>query len=694
MVTDLIATSAAFALFALFIFVPGYVFGWLLDVFGFRRRALPARLAISVPVSVGICPILTYLLWRWSLAGVWTMYAACWIGFLALLFHERQMWLSRPKVSKRVAILLAIVSGWVLLGLLCVVDLQVGNRLYLPTVAYDYMLRTAFTSAITRTGVPPHNPYFFPGQPVILRYHYFWYLPCSLVDQLGGALVSARHAMLASTLWCGIGLMAIVPLYLRFFQPKGPVNLERRMLVGVALLGVTGLDIVPIALIGLVQRRPVLSIEGWNNPIISWVASVLWAPHHVAGFIACLTGFLLLWYVAPMFRDRIYAGVAAGFMFASAVGLSVYVTFVFAVFLLIWLVINLLRKHRHSVVVICVAGVVALVASSPYLLELSGSSTSQQNGGGPFVQFAIREFTVAQTIVETSWPQQPWLVPIANLLLLRMNYMLELGFFFTIGLMQWRRMRIGKDIFNHKEFCGFTMAACSILLCTFLRSGVISFNDLGWRGFLVAQFILLIWAAELWDDGFLPFHAKIPPVEANTLFGGTRRPPILALLVLGVAGSVYEVCMARFYYVRSSTSGDRTYLLRQIYQDLKKRLPEQAVVQQNPNVVPGDVFYGLYADRQAAAETSQCGAVFGGDPALCGSVITRINDLFEKPAALDPHAVDAACKDLSIDALVVKDSDKVWANKSSWVWNKQPVLANDYARAFLCGRTAARERTP
>jgi len=475
---------------------------------------------------------------------------------------------------------------------------------------------------------------------------------------------------------------------LRFFQPKGAINLERRTLVGVALLSVTGLDIVPVTLLGLVQRHPVLSIEGWNNPVISWVASVLWAPHHVAGLIACLTGFLVIWYPSPSFRHRIYAGATAGLMFASAVGLSIYVTFVFAVFLAIWLAITFVRKHQQSVVVICVSGIVALAASSPYLFELSGGSTGQRSGGGSFVQFTVREFTVAQTIVESIWPRQPWLVPIANLLLLRMNYMLELGFFFTVGLMQWRRMRRGKDFFNHKELCGFTMAATSVLLCTFLRSGVISLNDLGWRGFLVAQFILLIWATELWDEGFVPFRAKIRSEEEKALFGGSRRPPILALLVLGVAGSVYEVSMVKFYYLRSSTSGDRTYLLRQIYQDLKKRLPVQAVVQQNPNSVPGDVFYGLYADRQAAAETSQCGVVFGGDPALCSSVITPINDLFEKPGAVSADRVDAVCKDLSVDALVAKNPDKVWADKSSWVWQRQPVLSNEYARAFLCGKAA------
>jgi len=174
----------------------------------------------------------------------------------------------------------------------------------------------------------------------------------------------------------------------------------------------------------------------------------------------------------------------------------------------------------------------------------------------------------------------------------------------------------------------------------------------------------------------------------------------MALITLGVAGSIYEVCMVRFYPLLSDdlaiarydwlspdqNLGRRTYALRQVYEVLKNKLPVDAIVQHNPNSVPGDMFYGLYADRQAAAETSQCGVVFGGDPALCPAVVAPLNNLFASAGTVGADGVDVICKDLSIDALVVKDTDKAWADKSSWVWKKQPAIANNYARAFLCGR--------
>jgi hypothetical protein len=43
---------------------------------------------------------------------------------------------------------------------------------------------------------------------------------CSLITNIGGAKITARHAMLAGTIWCGVGLMAVIALYLRFFQQK------------------------------------------------------------------------------------------------------------------------------------------------------------------------------------------------------------------------------------------------------------------------------------------------------------------------------------------------------------------------------------------------------------------------------------------------------------------------------------------
>ncbi len=648
MVLDLIGTSVGFLLFPLFVLVPGYVCGWFVDALGFRHRTLLARLAISVPLSIGISPILAYLLWHWSLLAVWAVFGAIWVGFLALLFHERRLWLRRPALSKGRIAFLAIAAGWIALGMFCVIDLQFGKRLYFPLIAYDYTLRTAITAAITRSGIPPHNPYFFPGQPVFLRYHYFWFILCSLVSQIGRAVVSPRQAMLAGTLWSGIGLIAVIPLYLRFFQPKGPIHLEKRMLIGVGLLSVAGLNIVPIALLEVFVRRLFLT----DTEVAPWISQVLWAPHHVAALVACLIGFLLLWHRrdSPSAFDIFRTSSGSGLAFASAVGLSVYVAFVFAVFLAAWAAVTTFRKQLREAALICSAGVLACMLSGLYIFELLGGHANQSAGGGRFLQFTVRSFPISQIFISKSQGLEGWLIPVLNASVLPLNYLLGLGFFLLVGFLQWRRMRTHKNFFGHREVCGFMLATVSILLCTFLRSGVITSNDLGKRGIMVAQFMLLIWGAELVAEVPLARRGNRAAVLWDQLrLGRDLRYVLLTALALGLAGTLNDLFVLRSLPIMADAAavpmlkwlspdhnlGSRTYALRQFYGNLNGRLPQTAVIQHNPDTDPGDLPFGLYADHQLAAETLGCGTVFGGDPASCARIIRRTNDLFEATRVAD-----------------------------------------------------------
>lgn len=684
-VADLIGVAEAFFLFPLFTLIPGYVCGWLLDAFGFRRRTLPARLAASIALSIGVSPILAYLLWRWSILAVWAGFGALWIGFIVLAFYERHIWFSGQPVSRRRIAFIGIAAGWIVLGTFSLIDLQFKDRLYFSLVSYDYTFRTAVTSAITRVGIPPHNPYFFPGRPFVLRYHYFLFILCSLVNQIGAASVSPRQALIAGTLWCGLGLLALIPLYLRFFQPKGAANLDQRMLLGIGLLSVTGLNILPVAVFDVFSRNFILT----NLAVVPWADQVLWAPHHVAALTACLTGFLLIWYRRERqgWSGDLLTSLGAGIMFAGGFGLSVYVTLVVAVSLTVWVAVAAIRGEFREVGMTCLAGVAALAVCSPYILELLGGGSKQSAGGGRLLQLAVRTFPITDILISSAH-MADWLRSLASALVLPWNYFFDLGFFFLIGVLQCRRLRAAKTSPVSAELCGLILAASGLLVCTFVRSGVIAVNDLALRGFMVVQFVVLIWGAEFLAGGLVSPRAR-------KLLAGT--------LVLGVAGTVYDVCMLRVFPIIGDNSdiprhqwlapdhniGGRTYALRQLYESLKSSVPPDAVLQHNPDVDPGDLPHGLYADRQIAAEGLQCGAVFGGDPLLCEQIIGRITGLFEKPEAIAADQVDAICKDLSIDVLVVKDTDPAWADKNSWVWSRSPVIANRYARAFLCGRSLA-----
>ena len=193
-----------------------------------------------------------------------------------------------------------------------------------------------------------------------------------------------------------------------------------------------GWNLIPTAILSVLRRGVVESVEWWNAPIMGWTHAVLWVPHHVAGLVACFTGFLVIYYSFKRTDSTTVAyataSIAGGAMFASAVGLSVYVAFTFAVALAVLVVLLLLERYRAEAATLVFAGVVAMVVSLPYLMELAGRSGAGASGTGtaaaigsstPLFQFAVRPFTLAEQIVRAIRPDQTWLIPATNLLLCR-----------------------------------------------------------------------------------------------------------------------------------------------------------------------------------------------------------------------------------------------------------------------------------
>lgn len=683
---DIAATSLAFVLLGLFLVIPGYVVGALLDVFDFGRRTLLGRCATAISLSVAIVPILLYLNWRYVPAAPWAVCAAAWFVFpLIVARRARQQNAARQRLSKERKIVLAIVAGWIVVGTLCLVDMQIGTRLYFPIVSYDYTLRAAFTGAIARTGVPPLNPYFYAGHAFPMRYHYFWYMLCALVDRFGGTVVPGRIAVIAGTLWSGVALVAVVALYVQFMGRDKAGNRDRQMLVAVGLLGVTGLDIVPTAITFLLTGRLSASSDWWNEVVASWINSVVWQSHSIAALVACAAGLLVARDGAtkPESWMRLSSAVVCGAAFASALGLSIYVTFVFGIFLAAWALTLFFRGRRRDATVNCIAGIFAMLLSIPYLAELlSGGGGGSVLGKEP-ISFAVRSFFLIEALVGSGGP--PWRIPVADALALPVNYFLEFGFFFVVGIRQWKRIRQQGKCTDEDTF-GIVMLVTSLLIGSFVRSNAIANNDLGWRAIILAQFVLLIWAADLWEEGVFPA-------------GRRWKSAAGVMLILGAAPILYDVTMMRIYPVLlddlpmhryhwlapDHKLGERTYALRQTYEGLDSVLPLRAIVQQNPNAQPGDLFYGLYADRQTVAEGAGCSTVFGGPPALCPGIFIPINKLFSESTHLSYAQVKGICRQLSIDVVVVKDTDGVWGDTGSWIWKAEPIVANGYSRAFLCG---------
>ncbi len=680
-----------------FMFAPGYVAGWALDLFEFRQRRRILRLILAVPLSIALCPMLSYLLARFLEPGLWAFYIVVFAACVLLLTKEAR----RAKLwpfSRYIWVALGLMGLWEVAAIGSMVDLQIGDKLYPPIVAYDHSVRTAMTVAIARH-VPPSNP-FFAHAAAPLRYHYLWLLFCSLPMKVFH--LSPRYVVYSGVVWCGVGLMCVIALGLKFLL-RIQTDIDRKTLLAVGLLSVTGLDILPSLYLRVAGHLWLSDMEWWNDvQITSWAGSLLWVPHHVGALIACFIAFLLLRHQTDVHR-RWATGpvIVAGMAFASAAGMSVYVTFTFVVAVALWLLALIARKDWLEVTMFVGAGAVAFLWALSYLSGLRGPGVGGAGLGGPssgaaFVEVALRPFPLGVLLAQQIGIslRTPFALTVANAVFLPINYALELGFFLGVGVLRLRQLVRGSIAASANELAAWTLVMASFLIGTFLRSSTLSSNDLGWRCFLPAQLILLLWGSTMVHDWW--FHgSSVAPQPAPPPW---VRGALATLLILGILGTAHQVFMLRMFPVLADRGairglswvtpnrqfGKRAYALRSAYEALDAQLPPSAVLQNNP-ATQDLILHMLYSGHDAAAGNGECGATFGGDPGLCVPRLQKIAELFEFP---DGSSLDATCWEYGIDAVVVEDSDRVWQEPSSWVWSRHPVVANDYVRAFRCGAAA------
>jgi hypothetical protein len=745
---DILGCGLGCILFIPILLSPGYVAGWFTRVMNFREVTAPWRILIGLPLSVAICPIMTY--WA-GIGGSWTpvfaLYGACfllWLSLFAGMWGHQTLprWLAEFRSVPRAGRIIPAV--WLVIAIASLVNIQFHNRLYLSFTDYDHVTRAGIIDAISREGVKPFNPYYFPGAFSPLRYHYFWFLLCSLITQAGAPLVNAQHAIVASVVWCGWAMIALIPLYLRFFQEQTGARLRQCALAGVVLLAVTGLDIVPVALHAAVAHHVLPEMEWWNEQVVSWFGSLLWVPHHMAALITLLMGFLLTWNAAASesWQRRITGAVLGGVAFATAGGTSVYVTLVMAIFLILWALVTIVRRWWQYTVILAIAGAVSGLLVLPYLRSLTSPGTASAGAGaagagaagagaagagaagagaagagaagagaagagaagagaagagaagvgGRFVYFEVRQFSPLTAITNRLHPGA-LSVAILRLAALPLNYFLELGFFGIVAVVYLRGLRKQTTIPAH-VVAACLMAGVSVFVCTFLRSGVIAGNDLGWRGFLPAQFIMLLWAADLMAERGMRAEAQGMSFNSWWLRSSVWAP----LILLGVTGTVYQLVLARTYLISSDAgisapgyfspveTGARALELRRAYEELENILPVTAKLQSSPEGRYFDFYSGLYANRQLVVMDSACGAVFGGDTTKCPAAYADVSGIFEGAPSETWQQVDAVCRRLSIDALIVTDLDGAWRRNGNWGSQIKPAISGHHVRVYLTGQ--------
>ena len=380
--------------------------------------------------------------------------------------------------------------------------------------------------------------------------------------------------------------------------------------------------------------------------------------------------------VEPSPAGRGRASLLAALCFASALGLSVWVTLALVATAAVWMSILVVERRWRLAGPLALAGALSLLLALPQLADLRAGRA------GPFelpITLTIRLFTPLEALL----PDQPWNA-VARLLLLPLNYLVAFGALGAGAILFWRNPR--PAAFAGSEFARVLTisAVVGLVLGAFLRSTLLG-NDLGWR---VTLFPVL--AATVWTIAVLDRRLD----DARRGLGGLRAwagrllsavpPPLTAALLLGYATSGYFLFSVRAYQLLPlkpavrymATEGETERGLRVAYAWANEHLPPDAVLQHDPARRRSFAF-GLYS-RNPVALSDGFGSLFGADP---DAVETRMRALTPIFRTLLPNAaVRAAALGAGIDDLVVTAEDPVWAQPASFVWTASPAYASDRVR--------------
>lgn len=699
---------AAVPVFALAAVCPGYAAGWLTNVCRFRGRTVVERMFWSLPLSFSVMGIGGELIGR--AAGLNSVAA------LVVLSAAVCVW-SLVREARRTGLVLGLrplggtalvaAGAWIVVVVLSLVDWGHGQRLYQSMALLDQSYRVAWTEAVLRTGVPPANPQYWFHGPAPMQNYYFWYVICAVVARVGH--LPARAAITAGCVWSGFLLAAVTGLYLKYVLEAGE-RLRRQFLAAVGLFAMTGLDLlVSVAMIFGAGEMPPPDMEAWSKDgVISWLHTLLWAPHHLAGMVLCMFAFLLAWTMREKRGRELAVGVGwMAFALASAFGISVYVTLAFFLSMMLWAVWQIVfERAPRAVLALAAGGAGAVVLLLPYLWQLMhaavGSHAGTASGGSHFpLAWTVREMIPPEMLLGTKlfyWIAEghPLLaLNLSKLVLLAPGYMLEFGVYLLVLAAFLAPRWHGRERLTEGQRTLVFLALAAVPAMTFVRSSVLTVNDFGWRSALLAQFPLLLLASEaltLWKRGDMG--------ETAGAWRGTPRwvrAGVGLALVIGLFGTVAQAVSLRFAVplaeaVTNSPEGwavheipHNTYVEASGYTALERAVQLDAVVQFNPwhpnsYWIAADM---VGVDRQAAIGNDQpwCGSELGGDPSGCVAMAQAIDEVFRGSSAEKARAV---CRLYGIDYLVVTAYDLAWKHGDSWVWALPPVVSQPEFRAVQC----------
>lgn len=653
----------------------GYWIARLLQSQKFNQSSLVERFLQATTFASAFAPILIFLLWRINFTLL-----ACAVIFstVSFFFSFKSFFKSDNKTDKidnRFLCFALIV--WALVALFTIIDFQWGENLYLSVVCFDYEKHVSIVQSLMESGVPAVNPMFYPGHPLGLYYYYFWFTLPALATKCSFDQSSAYAGTIAGTIWTGIAFIGLLKQIADTYFSDN----TKMVKTSVLLLLVSGLDVLLVAPLNVFARltnKPQVldSVEWWSlDQVSAFVEMLLWVPHHLTGCIAVFSGIFL--FCTGVENKKWLHIIAASVCFASAAGSSVYLFIVGIASLCVYmLVLSISKKDISCLVKLASALGICMALVSPFFYDLhninanSDSKLKMAVRSSGLIRFVIhpdhKNFSHTQSDQiglaqpdTSNWSE--------NLFLLLLNYPFELGFYFLAALLYWWKKPVEK-----KDWLFLSIFGTSLFIATFFRSCIHN-NDLGWRGLIPAQIVLLFWSGEYLTTSF------------NFRLKKTSSIALALLLLVGTATSLYDLYLLRFsqlYSNRDLQENDpkKNYAMRLAYQNINSVCPEKGIIQANP-MHARDPFMGLYSKRQTIASDQEYGPLFGVDLNDYKEQVAKLMPIFN--GGINAQSVRDLCSNEKIFALVIKWSDPVFNDKTSWVSELTPFYQNQFVKVFV-----------
>jgi len=234
-----------------------------------------------------------------------------------------------------------------------------------------------------------------------------------------------------------------------------------------------------------------------------------------------------------------------------------------------------------------------------------------------------------------------------------------------------------------------------VILLSFVRSTALLSNDLGMRGWLLGQFILIIWAVDIFnafarEEVFLTpslFQSPLHPKRINHL--------TTILLTIGIMTTALEATATRFWTILVDSGitgvpnelspdtnlGERTYDARLAYEYIRDHTPQNMIVQNNPITIL-DRTSGLYGTRQMVIADR---TAYGVSAEVFKEMSTSVGRIFLVQNTKDWSLIDQLCSRYSIQAIVVNDTDPLWSSLPQLKEQRTPIYFNRHYAVLRCG---------